>query len=194
MSTQTRWTRGAARAAMRALAASAGVAWGLHAVGCNGKAGEGESAAEVMPPLTTEADMDALTGPAWKGTLTYLDYTSEKTTTIASTLVVVRRPASGAASWDVRIGYTDEPEKDGGETVTMSRGRDEFLGARIVERARLEGGTLRITTEARGEDDRRPALIRKIHTLGPTRYVLRKMVRFDGTAEFFERHRYDWSR
>jgi len=48
---------------------------------------QGKSAA-VIP-----ADIDRLTGAPWRGTLEYLDYTSQKQVTIKSTLAVRRLPA-----------------------------------------------------------------------------------------------------
>ncbi len=172
------------------------VAMGLATAGCGRDSRPRDAAAgpSVNTLLATEADMDALTGAHWKGTLTYLDYTTGKLITIKSSLLVSRRPGEGAPAWDVRIGYTDEPQKDGGESVTLPRDGAEFFGAAVVERSAMSTGGTRIVTETRGEDDGKPALVRKVYTITPRRCVVKKLVRWDGTPGFFERNAYDWSR
>jgi hypothetical protein len=53
-------------------------------------------------------DLDALAG-SWSGTLTYRDYGSRESVSLASTLVVT---PSGRApdKWSFEYGYADDPE------------------------------------------------------------------------------------
>jgi len=46
-------------------------------------------------PHIEPADLQRLSGAPWKGSLTYLDYTSKKPVSIATTLVVTRADADG---------------------------------------------------------------------------------------------------
>ena len=136
-------------------------------------------AAQSKPAAITPADVDRLTGAPWKGTLEYLDYTSQKQVTIKSTLAVRRLPAQsdGTTAWSMAIGYTDEPDANSGETAMLSA-----------------DGTLRVVTEQDGPDDNRPARFRFVYLIGPATVSIQKLVRFAPTEAFFERHIYRWGR
>lgn len=139
------------------------------------------------------SDIDALTGPAWSGTLTYLDYTSKRPTTIDSSLMV-RRTGDSPPAWEIGVGYSKEPHADSKETLKLSSDGAELGDERVVSREPLAGGGVRFITEADGEDDRRPARFRFEHTITAHEYSKRKLVRFEGETEFFERHVYRWTR
>ncbi len=146
--------------------------------------------------VVTAADVDRLTGAPWKGTLTYLDYTSHAQTTIKSSLVMARLPETkaGDAAWDMRVGYADEPHANSGETAVLKRGGRVFRDADVVERAVLPDGTVRVVTEQEGPDDNRPARFRFVYLLGEKTCSIQKLVRFTPQEAFFERHIYRWSR
>ena len=55
-------------------------------------------------------------------------------------------------------------------------------------------GSLHFVTECDGMDDHRPATFRFEHDVSIHTYARRKMVKFTGTSEWFERHIYRWSR
>lgn len=155
-------------------------------------------AAPAPPPaapiaLVLAADLDRLAGEPWKGSLTYLDYGSGAPVTIRSTLVVERlgRPP---LSWSFRVGYTDEPEKDGGETLTLRADGQRMGGDALVERTQTTYGLVRITTEADGEDDGRKARLRYVYRIEDQRFSLQKLVRLQGADDFFERSIFRWHR
>jgi uncharacterized protein YceK len=141
----------------------------------------------------SEADIDALTGPAWIGTLTYLDYTSRERTTIDSSLIV-RRTGDSPPSWEIGIGYSKEPQADSSEVISLTDGGRILGDEHVISRESLPGGGVRFVTEADGEDDHRPSRFRFEHTLLSGEYSRRKLVRFKGQEEFFERHVYRWVR
>lgn len=153
-------------------------------------------AAQAKPAAVTPADIDRLTGAPWKGTLEYLDYTSQKQVTIKSTLAVRRLPAQsdGTTAWSMAVGYTDEPDANSGETATLSADGRTFRGEVVQERSVDAAGTLRIVTEQDGPDDNRPARFRFVYLIAPTTVSIQKLVRFAPTEAFFERHIYRWSR
>ena len=53
------------------------------------------SLAAQSAPRVDAADMQRLAGAPWKGSLTYMDYTSKKPVTVASALVVTRGLTGG---------------------------------------------------------------------------------------------------
>jgi len=160
------------------LAASAAVP-GLLCPGCAGSA-------RARP-----ADLDGLAGGQWAGTLTYLDYSTKKSTSIPCTLEVAR---AGGGAWEVRTGYPDEPHANSRERVALGEDGRRLGDEAVVERRALEDGGVLLVTERDGVDDDRPARFRFEYRIGAHEYSLRKLVRLNGEREFFERHIYRWSR
>lgn len=138
-------------------------------------------------------DIDALAGPAWTGTLTYVDYESGRRTTIDSSFVV-RRVGESPPAWEFGVGYSTEPHADAREVVALSSDGRSLGDERVILRESLPDGGVQIVTESDGEDDGRAARFRFEHTVTPREYTRRKLVRFDGDSEFFERHTYRWTR
>jgi hypothetical protein len=144
-------------------------------------------------PHIEPADMQRLSGAPWKGSLTYLDYTSKKPISITSTLVVTRADADGR-SWRFDYQYPDEPTANSASTVTIDGDGSAIDGERVTERSVLADGIVRIVTEKPGQDDRRPATFRFTYLIGDASFSRRKEVRFEGAADYFERHTYSWTR
>ena len=98
------------------------------------------------------------------------------------------------SSWVFEYEYPDEPKANGKQVVRLEEGGTLFDGEKVVERSSLDGGALRIVTEKRGRDNDRDALFRYTYTLGESSFSIRKEVRPEGAAEFFERNTYSWRR
>lgn len=156
----------------------------LTLVGCAGPA-------KLVP-----ADIDQLAGERWKGTLTYLDYTSNKPTTIPSSLAVTRVPSQPSA-WEFAFGYSDEPQADNRNTVVLSPDGRTFAGETVLERSTLPpggGGGMRIVTTEEGKDDNKPATMRYVYLITPSEFSITKFVKFAGSSNEIERHTYRWKR
>ena len=67
-------------------------------------------------------------------------------------------------------------------------------GEEVVERAGLDRGGFRLVTVKRGRDNDREALFRFTYTFGGMTFSIKKEVRPEGSAEFFERNTYSWKR
>lgn len=176
---------------MRALAFATALTVAVGA-GCGAQPRPSPAPAVEVAALVP-ADLDALVGAPWIGTLTYLDYTSAEHTTIDSSLVV-RKLTDAPPSWEFATGYAKEPQADVTENVVLSPDGRALGDERVVERRSLPGGGVFFVTETTGDDDDRPATFRFEHSITPTAYSRRKMVRFEGEAAFFERHIYEWKR
>jgi hypothetical protein len=160
----------------------------LCATGCSIK---GKPTGAGGAPLPD--DIDALTGPAWIGTLTYLDYTTGRHTTIDSSFIV-RRVGDSPPAWEFGVGYSKEPHADSKEILSLSADGRALGDMHVLARESLTNGGLRFVTECDGEDDRRSARLRFEHTVTLHEYSRRKLVRFNGESQFVERHVYQWKR
>jgi hypothetical protein len=129
----------------------------------------------------------------WKGTLTYLDYSSNKLTTIpASTLIEI----VSDTEFDQYIFYTEEPDKNKKTRYRINATGTELGDRRLVEKIIQTDGGIKLVLESAGPDgnDNRPAVFRHIMVLSANKFVVTKMVRFEGEKDFFERHTYSFSR
>lgn len=155
--------------------------------------------------MVTSADLDRLTGPEWTGNLTYRDYTTDKKTSIESTLLVVKQAglaevgndfadAGVRPSWDFRIGYPREPKMNSSEEIKISPGGRQLGDETVRQRQEMSDGTLRLVTEKRGTDNDNPAQFRFVYTITDTVFTITKLVKPDSEAEFFERNEYRWMR
>lgn len=141
----------------------------------------------------TAGDLKVLEGDKWIGTLTYLDYRSNKKTSIKSNLTV-RRSAEHAGMWWFDYEYPDEPKANSTtSTVLMNHGK-KFFDQDVVEKTVLPDKTMRVVTTRVGEDNNKKALFRYTYTFGSNAFSLKKEVQLEGTAEWFERNEYNWKR
>lgn len=164
------------------------LAWTLAIAGCSTT----HSTTRVESQVRA-ADIDALTGPPWIGTLTYLDYTTRRHTTIDSSLIV-RRRGDSPPSWEFGMGYSKEPHADSTEIILLSTDGRLFGDEQVRSREVLQESGVRFVTECDGEDDHRQASFRFEHTITAHEYSRRKLVRLKDESEFFERHVYRWTR
>ncbi len=190
-----------------------------RAVRCQG-AGAGAGIGISARPMVVSAinRLAASSGETpWRGTLTYLDYTSKTRETIRSNVRVRteaggtrqvgnlphagagagsqggqvgnlphadQTPVAGAWRWDVS--YTDEPKADAGAALTISADGQTLRNGdsvqRIVSEESPQPGELVLTTEERGQDDGRAAVIRRVYRFEPRVLTLTKFVRFESDS------------
>lgn len=149
--------------------------------------------ATLGTPKVSEKDLRPLTGAQWAGTLTYLDYRSNKKVSIPSNLTVTQSTEDKRA-YVFEYKYPDEPKADGKEAVTIGRDGRTINDEAVVERAKLSGNVLRIVTEKKGQDNNRDATFRHTYLLGAKSFSIKKEVRYEGEAQFFERNQFSWTR
>jgi hypothetical protein len=138
-------------------------------------------------------DLKRLTGVRWTGTLTYLDYGSNKRVSIPSNMTV-KQVEGDENAWVFEYEYPLEPKANGRQTLKFGDGGTVFDGETVFERTELDGGGFKLVTLKRGRDNDREALFRFTYTLdGPT-FSIKKEVRPEGASEFFERNEYSWKR
>ena len=136
------------------------------------------------------ADLNTLNG-AWTGELTYVDYGSGAPVTIPTTLLV--RPLE-ERTWLIGHGYTEEPQADELDTMRLDRDGSRVDAAEVTLVERMGPDSVRLVLEEDGEDDDRPARIRRTWTIGKHRCVQRKEVGDLGGTAFTLRHEYRFRR
>jgi hypothetical protein len=143
-------------------------------------------------PSVSIADFKSLAGK-WKGTLTYLDYSSNKLTSIpANTFVEI----ISDTEFNQYLYYTEEPEKDQKTTYNIHALGTALGDRRLIEKIIEPDGSIKLILASTGTDgnDQRQAVFRHIMIISPYQFIITKMVRFNGENKFFERHTYSFSR
>jgi hypothetical protein len=161
-------------------------------------------------PQVSAPTFRAVAEVTWRGTLTYRNYSDGKSVSIPSNVRLERQPPSGPpttlGTYKWMTGYDDEPHADSATMFSIIEGGRALQFGETIERvvaftrtpstdqASFALGTRVIITEHIGEDDEKPATIRKVYTLLSHNFSVQKLVRVQGNDHFFERHIYRWSR
>ncbi len=131
----------------------------------------------------------------WKGSLTYLDYSSGKPYTMPAK-VTISKDINKVHQLILAFVYPDEPKANGNDTLVISDDGLQVNGAMVVSMKKNSDGTLEIITEKNGLDgnDNRKAILRHIYSIGKKKFSNRKEVRFDGEEKFILRNEFKMSR
>lgn len=137
----------------------------------------------------TSNELTMLVG-SWKGSLTYLDYSSGKPYTMPADLVISKIEAKDQYSFSHL--YPNEPKANSTDTFRISDEGGSINGEKIILRETLEDGTVEIITETTGKDgnDNKDAIIRHRYRIGKTTFQTVKEVRFLDQQDWIKRNEY----
>lgn len=138
-------------------------------------------------------DLKILEGTQWTGTLTYLDYGTNKQTSIKSN-VTVSRPDAEKLTWTFDYQYPLEPKANRKDQVVLTPDGKTFDGETVIERIKQADGTLKIVTTKEGVDNGKKSLYRFTYLAGKNSFYVKKEVRQESSTEFFVRNEYAWKR
>ena len=135
-------------------------------------------------------DLIELMKGEWKGSLTYLDYSSGKPYTIPADLFISFLPQSNYLVY--RYTYPNEPKANGSDTISIDPGK-KLLGKETIQSKRkLKGGNRLLITYLDGTDgnNNQPARIRYTYLIGPSLYSRKKEVRLKGERKWIKRNEF----
>ncbi|MDB5268471.1 MAG: DoxX family protein [Hymenobacter sp.] len=148
-------------------------------------------------PRITAPELSALLAPNWRGTLTYLDYSSHKSVVLNTSLQALK---SGSDRFILRFDY-EEPNHThvfGTDTLTVASGGTTLRwdGTDFAVKAKqwLPGQTLRMVLEGAGQDDNHAVIIRKTLLLNAQQFAVRKQVRLPADTALVQRNFYQFAR
>jgi hypothetical protein len=141
----------------------------------------------------TAKDFISLSG-SWKGTLTYLDYSSGKPYTMPADVSIAQIGNTNQFAFSNT--YPDEPKANDVDTLTISQNGKMLNEAIVTAKRKLKNGDTQIVTERKGKDgnDNKPAIIRLTYTFGASAYTKRKDVKFIGKKVWIQRHEYSYTK
>lgn len=139
-------------------------------------------------------DLKILEGPKWVGSLTYIDYSSGRSTSIKCNLTITRDNKKPRI-WIFDYEYPDEPKANKKSELILSPDGRTFDGETVDQfDDKLVIGGSRLITTKNGTDNDKPATFRYTYEFGNKSFWLKKEVLIDGGKEWFERNRYTWHR
>lgn len=129
----------------------------------------------------------------WKGSLTYLDYSSGKPYAMPVNIKITANKQQGLI---LSLEYPDEPKANGKDTLIISANGAMLDGATVVSNKKNKDGIREVITERNGTDgnDNRKAILRHIYRIGKKVFISRKEVRFEGEEKFILRNEYKMNR
>lgn len=141
----------------------------------------------------TQKDFQLFIGN-WKGTLTYLDYSSNKPYTMPADMEVRQLNKSNVFIFSNL--YPNEPKANSSDTLTISANGKMLNNETVKSIRKLKNGNIEIITELLSKDgnDNKPALIRIVYTVAKNIYTNIKEVKFIGRNKWIKRHEYNYTR
>ena len=137
-------------------------------------------------PQSALYDFNLLLG-RWKGSLTYLDYTSGKPYTMPADIEV--------RQLDV-YQRQNETSANSIDTISVSADGKYIDKALIKSRRKLKNGNVEIVAEEQGKDgnDNKNATFRHTYLISKTHYSKKKEVQFEGETNWIKRHEYSYTK
>jgi Domain of unknown function (DUF4440) len=126
----------------------------------------------------------------WKGTLTYLDYSSTNSYTIPAEIDISY--TSNKEGYIRAYSYPNEPHENSTDT-TYTRQSGKYFGREKVTRfIKSNSRDFTLITEFNDVDgnDKKPATIRHKYQLEGTTFIIRMDVKFKSTTNWINRHEY----
>ena len=141
----------------------------------------------------TSKDLKNLAG-YWEGSLTYLDYSSNKPFSMPANIVVKDFKNSNLIICSLI--YPKEPNANALDTIFISKDGRLLNNAAITFKRRFNNDSLQVVTEIRGNDgnDNKAAIIRHTYMLGRNSYSVKKEVQFAGQTAWILRNEYRFKR
>lgn len=161
----------------------------------------------LLLPLTTTAqkptprllmqDLTALAQQWPQGSLTYLDYSSQRSVTLATSLNGMQ-PTPNELVLDFIYQEPEGRQVTGYDKLRLTPdGRHlvwDNVPMQLQTLRRLPGQELRLVLVGEGQDDNRPCTLRRTLTLGPHQLTIAKEVRYAGTTAYLTRNTYRFRR
>jgi hypothetical protein len=126
----------------------------------------------------------------WKGTLTYLDYSSANSYTMPAEIDISY--TSNKTGYIRAYIYPNEPKANSTDT-TYTKGSGKYFGReKIVSFVKSNSKDFTLVTEFEDVDgnDKKEATIRHKYQLEGNSYIIRMDVKFKGTSNWINRHEY----
>ncbi len=132
---------------------------------------------------------------AWVGSLTYLDYVSNKPITMPANTTYLQS-TSNPNIYLRSIGYSTEPHANKKDSLILSNDGTALNEEKVVAVKLFSKDSIVIVTQVKDIDgnDNKPAIIQHTLTITPTLFINKKEVKFIGTKNWINRSTYTFTK
>lgn len=143
-----------------------------------------------QPQIASE-DLKAIVG-SWEGTITYLDYQTNKPFTMAANLIVeIGKDENNLVLKNL---YPNEPKANDSDKIKVTKNGTVLNKHLVTKREELGNGQIQIQTEHNAKDDNKRALIRYTYQISKNLFLIRKEVQFDEVNGWIKRSEFSYNR
>ncbi len=139
----------------------------------------------------TPEDLKSILG-TWEGSITYIDYQTNKPFTMAANLIVEK--GRNENTLVLNNIYPNEPKANNSEKIKVSNNGTMLNKHIVTQREELANGGIQIQTEYRGKDDNKKVQIRYTYIIGKKTLLIRKEVQFSQGTEWIKRSEFSYNR
>jgi len=139
----------------------------------------------------TPDDFNILLGD-WTGTLTYIDYSSNKPYTMPANLKVkLGKNINQLSLFNI---YPNEPKANNKDKLKISDNGAKLNNINVKSVERSSDGKVEIITEYSGKDNKKKALVRNVYILVENQFIIRKEVKFENSQDWLKRNEFNYIR
>ncbi len=153
--------------------------------------GQSTSTDSIFNRIITPDDLKIILGK-WTGSLTYIDYSSNKPYTMPADVEVKR--GKNEKQLLLITTYPNEPNANSKDKIRISQNGQLLNKKALISKEKLTNGEIQVTTEYLGKDNKKEALIRDIYLLGNNQFIIRKEVKFKNSQDWIKRNEYKFKR
>ena len=128
----------------------------------------------------------------WEGSITYLDYQSNKTYTMPANLLI--KEGNNENTLILNNNYPNEPKANNSDKIKITKNGLLLNKNEVISKEELKNGGIQIKTEHEAKDDGRKARIRYTYSIGNTIFIIRKEVQFEELADWIKRSEFTYTR
>lgn len=139
----------------------------------------------------TPEDLKVVIGN-WEGSITYLDYQSNKPFTMPANLNVAHGKNKNILL--LNNTYPNEPKANNSDKIKIAKNGMLLNKNVVTSREELENGHIQIQTEHEAKDDNKKALIRYTYVIGNDFFLIRKEVQFEEAGDWIKRSEFNYHR
>ena len=139
----------------------------------------------------TSEDLKIVIGN-WKGSITYLDYQTNKPFTMPANLNVTQGTSENILL--LNNIYPNEPKANSSYKIKIAKNGMLLNKNLVTSRKELENGRIKIQTEHEAKDDNKKALLRHTYVISKDSFLVRKEVQFEEADDWIKRSECNYSR
>lgn len=128
----------------------------------------------------------------WEGSITYLDYQSNKPYTMLANLLV--KEGTNENTLILNNNYPNEPKANNSDKIKITKNGLLLNKNEVISREELKNGGIQIKTEHVAKDNGRKARIRYTYSIDNTIFIIRKEVQFEELADWIKRSEFTYTR